>query len=155
MRTYELRVNRTQTLIILPNPERTDTRVAENLMYVVANHKYTKTMVMMKRWKVLIRCSKTKKLVGSLIMIGGHGCKPKFKGWAPNNKGKVQKSQVCVVMCKEAITCMSKTTACSWAWCNTLASRILHRVHNKLWAFFSFFIYFCNFLLFCFIEDNV
>jgi len=35
--TYELRTNRDQSLIILPNPARTDTRVAENVLYVVAN----------------------------------------------------------------------------------------------------------------------
>jgi len=36
-RTYELRVNMTQTFIILANPDRTNTRVAENLLYVVNN----------------------------------------------------------------------------------------------------------------------
>jgi len=35
--TYELRVIKAQSLIILPNLARTDTGVAENLLYVVAN----------------------------------------------------------------------------------------------------------------------
>jgi len=35
--TYELRANMTQTLIILPNPDRTDTRVAKKILSVIAN----------------------------------------------------------------------------------------------------------------------
>jgi hypothetical protein len=35
--TYQLMANRNQNLIILPNPERTDTRVEQNFLYAVAD----------------------------------------------------------------------------------------------------------------------
>ena len=77
---FEWKVNNANCLIILPNPDITNPGWWRICFILALTHRYMimVMMVVMKRTKVHTR-TMNKKLVGTIMMNGGHGSKVKFK----------------------------------------------------------------------------